>query len=201
MDLAPLTVDPEDARQRLDAYVALRADERTAEDEAIAAGYRAAARGHAVISLPDAIHAGGYFGATGLPRIAIARADAKQCWLHSATLRDGAVRWTYSDTQTARGLLDVARHRVVVRTPGSPEASTRQPWVSRTIVPIVPPQFRPRAKRLWRFHVLWEVERWATVAPEDPALVRHIRGDLWAVVATWDLTPLERAVLSARATS
>lgn len=32
-------------------------------------------------------------------------------------------------------------------------------------------------------------------APVDPALLKHIGGDLYAVVATWDLTDLERAVL------
>jgi len=32
--------------------------------------------------------------------------------------------------------------------------------------------------------------------PRDPALIRHIRGDLWAVLAVWDLTELERAVLA-----
>ncbi|MGH3300400.1 MAG: hypothetical protein ACRDOK_01755 [Streptosporangiaceae bacterium] len=36
------------------------------------------------------------------------------------------------------------------------------------------------------------------VPPRDPALLRWIRGDLWAVVAQWDLTELERAVLSSR---
>jgi hypothetical protein len=37
------------------------------------------------------------------------------------------------------------------------------------------------------------------VAPRDPALLRHVRGDLWAVLATWDLTELERLVLTQRA--
>jgi hypothetical protein len=48
-------------------------------------------------------------------------------------------------------------------------------------------------------HVLWEVERWELVPPTDPALIRHIRGDLWAVLATWDLTEIERHVLAQRA--
>ena len=48
------------------------------------------------------------------------------------------------------------------------------------------------------FHILWEVEQWDPTPPVDPALVRHIRGDLWAVIAMWDLTELERAVLAAR---
>jgi hypothetical protein len=34
--------------------------------------------------------------------------------------------------------------------------------------------------------------------PEDPALLKHIGGDLYAVLAVWNLTELERAVLSGR---
>jgi hypothetical protein len=35
-------------------------------------------------------------------------------------------------------------------------------------------------------------------APVDPLLVRHLQGSLYAIVAAWDLTPLERAVLMGR---
>jgi hypothetical protein len=42
------------------------------------------------------------------------------------------------------------------------------------------------------------VEAWNEIPARDPALLRHIRGDLWAVLAVWDLTELERAVLGQR---
>lgn len=45
--------------------------------------------------------------------------------------------------------------------------------------------------------ILWEAE-WQAVPPKDPALLRHLGGDLYAVVAVWDLTELERAVLGGR---
>jgi hypothetical protein len=46
---------------------------------------------------------------------------------------------------------------------------------------------------------VWDPER--PPAPVDPALLRHIGGDLYAVdlyavVVTWDLTEIERAVLA-----
>jgi hypothetical protein len=44
--------------------------------------------------------------------------------------------------------------------------------------------------------ILWEAE-WQHV-PSDPLLLRHITGPLYAVLASWDLTELERAVLSRR---
>lgn len=34
------------------------------------------------------------------------------------------------------------------------------------------------------------------VIAADPALLKHIGGDLWAVVAVWNLTDLEMAVLA-----
>jgi hypothetical protein len=64
-----------------------------------------------------------------------------------------------------------------------------------TIVPLIPPEHRPNRNRLPRFHILWEVEKWDPTPPRDPALLKWIGGDLWEVVATWDLTELERAVL------
>ena len=45
-------------------------------------------------------------------------------------------------------------------------------------------------------HLLWE-PRWERRPrpPGDPALLKHLAGPLYAVLATWDLTPVEQAVL------
>jgi hypothetical protein len=63
----------------------------------------------------------------------------------------------------------------------------------------VPWSLRPRGG-LERYHVLFEVERWAKapLPPGDPALLRHLRGDLYVVLGTWDLTALERAIILER---
>ncbi len=42
--------------------------------------------------------------------------------------------------------------------------------------------------------ILWEAD-WQA-APVDPLLLLPIGGDLYAVEAAWDLSPLERAVIS-----
>ena len=64
------------------------------------------------------------------------------------------------------------------------------------MVPIVPPQLRPHWG-LHNYHILWEAD-WQKVPPRDPALLERIGGDLYAVLAVWDLTELERAVLAMR---
>ena len=64
---------------------------------------------------------------------------------------------------------------------------------ARAIVPQVPAPLRPNS-HLRNYHILWEAE-WDGV-PTDPALLKHLGGDLYALLAVWDLSPLERAVLA-----
>ena len=194
MELTALEISPDEAKAKLAEYEGLLASERTAEDRAIAQGYRAAARGLPVISLPRTIAAGGFHD-DGLPRIAVVRADAAEC----------EVRWSrqdlvFHDENSHRNMgAMVGAHSVRVTVPGDMLPDGRKRWGSgKTIVPIVPPRYRPRPRRLRHCHILWEVESWTRIPPVDPALLRHIRGDLWAVLAVWDLTDLERYVLSQR---
>lgn len=207
MNLDTLVLDPEDAVERVKEYEAQLAEERSVEDEAVLAGYRAAARGLPVISLRAAFETAGRFDlvsrpgevvpGAGLPRLAIVRADATACHVSSNW---GSTAWIFGDSADAvrahRGAL-VGRHAVQV------PAEIGNRWINggRTIVPTIPPRHRPNRRRLHRFHILWEVESWTPEPPVDPALLRHIRGDLWSVQAVWDLTPLERAVLAQRSTS
>ncbi len=64
-------------------------------------------------------------------------------------------------------------------------------------MPIVPINLRPK-RGLANYHILWEAE-WHNVVPVDPLLLRRLgKGDLWLVVAAWDLTEVEQAALTAR---
>jgi hypothetical protein len=199
MDLAPLDISREEAVAKLAEYEQALRGERSAEDEAIAAGYRAAARGLPVISLQRAVAAGGFFD-DGLPRLAVVGAEATECYArwdgHDLVFADR------DDFHVNRGAL-VGAHSVRVPVAGDDLPGLRAArWgAARTLVPLIPPKCRPRPRRLRHCHVLWEVERWEMVAPRDPALLRHVRGDLWAVLATWDLTELERLVLTQRVSS
>lgn len=190
-------ISPDEAKAHLAEYEAQMLDERTAEDDAIRAGYRAAARGLPIISLRQAFATAGWHD-NGLPRLAIVRADATRCRVEvgyaDLVFDDLTDQWHRN-----RGAL-VGRHTVRVSIERPPVAGRRQ-WRGETVVPTIPPRFRPRPARLAHRHILWEVEQWDPTPPVDPALLRHIRGDLWAVEAVWDLTELERVVLSQRARS
>jgi hypothetical protein len=191
MQLDTIEIDRDEAKARLDEYTESLKHDRNSEDEAIARAYRAAARGLPIIRLSEAIHAGGYF-TKGLPRLAIARADASRCWVRDEWARTGRTTLIYRDEPDAdnRGAL-VGRYTVRVEVPRERSYAAS----GSTIVPIIPPRFRPGRFRIRGFHVLWEVEKWEPEPPKDPALVKHIGGDLWSVHAAWDLTELERAVL------
>ena len=159
MELDTVGIDPGEAAAKLAEYSGL-GDAATAEDRAIAAGYRAAAAGRPVISLRSTVTAGGWFD-DGLPRIAVARADAAECFCRW----DGAelVFADRDDMYVNRGAL-VGAHSVRVPVGGDDAPVRRRSYWSAaavTMVPLVPPAHRPR--RLRRCHVLWEVEQWAPV--------------------------------------
>ena len=211
-------ISPEEASAQLAQYEAQLAGERTAEDEAIMAGYRAAKRGLPVIQLSRAFDLAGQFP-DGRPKLAVVRADAKLCRVdvvrqRNETGRSPQVEYSFSDADYRnenRGAL-VGRYHVNVTTVDAWATAGQAPGAVRrrrygdgsighgvTVVPSIPPKHRPNQRRLRNCHILWEVERWDPTPPVDPALIRHIRGDLWAVMAVWDLTELERAVLAQRA--
>jgi hypothetical protein len=205
--MSTIEMPVEDAKRRLAAYEQMLANDRTAEDDRIAAGYRAIARGYSVLRLSETIAAGGYFP-NGMPRIAVGRADSQVCICDrgGGSWRDeGEHDFVFQDDRWRenRGAL-VGLHTVRVTVPFLEPTGPQRMWRGQTVVPTIPPEHRPKRRRLHGFHILWEVEEWRAVrrrrgvAPRDPALLRHIGGDLWAVVAVWDLTDLERAVIAGR---
>jgi len=197
MELSAVVISRDEAAERLAEYEERLRAERTAEDEAIAAGYRAAARGLSVISLQRTIGSGGFHG-NGLPRMAVARADTRTCfawWDGSSVIYGDTADWRINQG----ALVNRRSVRVPLAADDLPDIRPRSAWnAGSAMVPIIPPRYRPKLRRLRGHHILWEVEEWTPVPPRDPALLRHIRGDLWAVLAVWDLTDLERLVLAQR---
>lgn len=199
MELPEMAVDPAEVEEKLAEYESVPAEQRTAEDTALRTGYRAARRGRAVISLPRAVAAGGFHD-SGLPRLAVVRATATECyawWDRSALI--------YASDEFADNRKALVAKRTVRVPMSGDDLPARRPgsgWNrGRTLVPLVPPACRSYWPGMRSCHILWEVEEWELVAPRDPALIHHLLGDLWEVLSTWNLTDLERAVLSQRVTA
>ncbi|MEA2255585.1 MAG: hypothetical protein QOG35_1630 [Solirubrobacteraceae bacterium] len=208
MELATITMDRNEARKAFLEYRdACRAD-RAAEDEALMRAYRAAAKGVALIRLSEVLAAGGtvereitHSWWTGreersrtftvwLPALAVARADVTKVWCSG--VRQGGAVIEYSE---GGSYVHQTRKRFTIPDQTFPT----QGWESRrhvAMAPNIPPALRP-PHALHNYHLLWEAE-WADVPepPGDPALLKHLGGDLYAVLAAWDLTPIEQAVLA-----
>lgn len=209
MNLPTIEVGKDEAEAAFKEYrTAVRAQEKEryaearrdyeAIDRAVMRGYREIAKGHSLIKLSEAIRAGGVEERTWtnqwnltqrtgtFPRLAVCRADARQC-VCIGVRRDGTVIY-HAEDQWTRAKKDTVRLEAVFDEPEAKEMSAH-----RAIVPTIPPPFRPQHK-LSGYHILWEAE-WDLTAPADPALLKHLGGDLYAVLAVWELTELEQAVL------
>lgn len=83
-----------------------------------------------------------------------------------------------------------------------PESWRSEYTLIEALVPTVPAKFYPEGK-LRNYFILWEVEPdgWevAPVPPSDPMLLKRVSPNIFAVLAAWDLTPLEKAVIKGAA--
>lgn len=167
----------------------INAGEGTEVDIETAAGLEALGKGLKVVNLREAIVAGG-FDDRCRPRIAIARASWQYCH-HTWTFPRASPMHYFTETSWGDG------RRAKLRIAGTPlPANASNIAINRAVVPTIPPRFRPASGNLARYVILWEAN-WDE-APVDPALLRPLgkKGWLAVLLATWDLTDLERSVLS-----
>jgi hypothetical protein len=181
MDVEKLTMDKEQAGILYKSYQEHRSG-MTKDDQAIAAIYKRIAAGKLVIRALASITAAG-LNEAGLPKLAIMRADIKK--VRCTCQRDACVL-----RGEMRGTSYAASQYFKIPMPGMTYTPSRV-----ASVPLIPVHLRPR-KAIAKYHVLWEAD-WDQY-PVDPYLLRRMGEDAWIVVAAWDLTVVERAVMSAR---
>ena len=202
MNLTEVTMSQEAAAKAFREYRGAFMAERNRIDGELMRGYKALADGKTLISLTESIQTGGVDD-FGRPHIAIARADERGIEMRRE--RDGRVR--YNPNRDTRITADDRVFRLAAGTlpeltPAQEahksgrwnQSAWNQTWVATT--PFIPPLYRP-PHALVNYHLLWEAE-WR-LAPgsqlRDPILLRRIGGDLFAVIAAWELTELEKLVL------
>lgn len=200
MNVATITMDKEEAREKLRAYRADRHKDAEEVYRAAEAGYAALAAGTPLINLDQAIANGGFFDDMR-PKLAVGRADRKEVYFQwnsheeRANFYSGSTRtseWASLQTWVHMGRL----HGITWGNGGG-----GRPVRGFALIPMVPADVRPATGQLKDWHILWEVEAWSDKSltgqpPRDPFLIKHIGGSLWAVLAEWDLTELERAVMT-----
>jgi len=146
----------------------------------------------------------------GNPKIAICPANAKKCYLTkdtngSAVFSGKLERWP---TMVARKYLKEIQvpaetFNWINKQGGKPRyrSDILDQYVN-TIAPLIPPHILIEKVKynLKNYHILWEVEAWKPEPPRDPILLKQITPNLFGILATWDLTEIERAIIKAHIT-
>lgn len=137
----------------------------------------------------------------GEPKLAISPASAKTIILEKGEL--GAGTFTAHDRWSRAYKSDVA-----LPTGTFPEFATQKTnWGGterirqniESLVPVVPAHILPEGS-LENYYILFEVKEWseprkASYSKGDPYLLKRINNNAFAVLAEWDVTDLEVAVL------
>jgi hypothetical protein len=191
MNVETITIPANQAREQLRAYrrsLHRRADQ---EYEVVAKGLEQLERGRPLLILSAAL-AEAPRDEKGRPRLAIARSDRREVYYYRY---GGNTEEVFDSGFYSRGRAPLNGVIRVQPTPATPRASSYASGYS--IVPLVPPQVR-ETRDLSKFFTLWEVEAWAdrpsTTVDRDPFLLERVTDDVFAIVAEWDLSPLEQAI-------
>ena len=134
----------------------------------------------------------------GLPRIAISRADIPEVYFRKRDSGTGRFemdnnRWgsdSYKDD------VEFSQDTYGVHWERQNEGSS---WIKKervkTKVPRVPIEIMPDGK-LENYYVLWEVKEWEDIPPaKDPLLLKRISQNLFVILGSWDVTPLEQSIM------
>ena len=158
-------------------------------DQQVQRTYQLIAQGRVVIRALESIRTAG-LNAQGWPKLAIANATHGQVRVDIE--RDGSAEFRRNTSRFQKDKRNTFRFKA--GTFPRPMKDWRESAVA--MVPLVPIHLRPK-RGLANYHVLFEAD-WTRQPPVDPMLLRRIGGDMWLVVAAWDLTEVERAAMQAR---
>ena len=180
------------------------------EDEELAKAYKALAKGKTLINVPSALEHGNLNPDNQLPNLAIAMADWKWCYLlylnRWRQIEGTRHIWFAQNSSEYDYRRDQTKGRIAFDRDVFPAELWDQTWrrkegfkqlgsSTRALVPSIPPHLRP--EDLSKFYILWDAV-WEEEPPVDPILLSKVNDTMYAVVAQWDLTPIEQQVLEGR---
>lgn len=190
MEVQTMRLERYEAQRMYHTYLKNKVHQRP-EDEEIKRTYRLISEGKTVIQALASIKSAG-LNEQGLPKLAIGRATAE--WVLCHMRPNGGCEFTEKRFPKWN-----SKERLTFAAGTFPSPKTiKSAWdAARAMVPIIPPQHRPQ-RALENYHILWEAE-WERIPPKDPYLLQRLgKGDLWLVLAAWDLTPVEQAAMATR---
>lgn len=199
----PITATKREAREKYREYRQALADHPLPYVKELKDAYNQLRRGHGIIDVFKAFKNAG-LNADGDPRLAFWIAGETKC--HFEKIWNGGGKFDIGSRRWHRGTTEILRLpaetypdwpiEIVTWRGGHQERRRKRERISCP-VPIVPPLLLPRGE-LSNYFILWEVEKWDANPPHDPLLLKRVSNNLFAIVAQWDLTELERAVVAGR---
>lgn len=194
MNISPLTVPTYEASRQYRAYRAALKQRKEKHLTELSAVYYQLSKGRKVIDVIEA------FKASGMkdhgPAIALVRADRTRCILEKKSdgkaefygLSDGEV-----NQHSKADFVTPACYQWQMETL---RTGWNRPYRSRcsTVVPLIPVVHVP-VGGLHNYHILWEIDKWEPEPPVDPLLLKQITKNIFVVLAQWNLSPIERAVM------
>jgi len=215
MEIEQLAIPKKRAMEEYETYKEELRHAKTQFNEDMKSLYAHMRHGGKVLDLWESMKLAGLNDA-GNPKLAIVQADSprvkferkleshysseKQQWIPNGVNNGGIFyrqkkngRWSpnwEADIKIPSEFLDY---------PKKPEGTYESRQIE-TVTPMVPARIMNamRSHKLENYHILWEVEKWAIVPPKDPVLLKKITPNMFCILAAWDLSPLERAVIRGR---
>jgi hypothetical protein len=197
MNVSTISVPRETAIQKINDIEALNPKQRTDEDDALLSVFKAVRKHNAqVINIADAFRQTG-LNDLGQPKLAIAQAD----WKDVAFTGDGEARSVYEPRYRSfyrsgkfwqRG--KPSDRVATVKLPDNTFNEFEARKILFSAVPHIPAEIRPNF-HLRNYHILFEVNKWNEEYPVDPFLLKRVVGNLFIVIAEWELTELEASLL------
>lgn len=190
MNVQTITMDPEVAKSKLEAYRSRRhadADElyRRCEE-----AFATLAEGTPILDVQQVFEQCPV-DEEGRPRLAIARADRKEI-----EFRGYRSTFCFDSRADRYSFLHRDNTSLYMSFNGSRFADAKDGYA---LLPMVPADVRPQKGQLRDWFILWEVDQWYSrptiEPPRDPYLLQHLGGTLYAILAEWELTDLEMAIM------
>jgi len=206
MNVELLQIPKEKAEQEYQAYVQALRDKRFESLkylQELKTVYAHMKHGRKIIDVFQAFKKAGV-NQDGDPTLAICNAG-KTKTVHFSKLENGAGRFSISSQRWRTYVDDIAlppqtypdwlKENFITSWNGRSETHTRvKNEKLQAPLPLIPARLLPHGS-LERYFVLWEVEKWKPEPPKDPMLLRRLSKHLFVVMATWNLTEIERAVI------
>lgn len=134
----------------------------------------------------------------GEPKLAISRADLTTVYFQKRDEGSGRFGETddYNSLSYNKDLIELPQKTFNIHweRKGQAEWSINKRLI-KTKVPIIPVELLPEGE-LKNYYILWESKEWEEV-PEtkDPIILKRISENLFVILGSWDLTPLEQSIM------